>query len=474
MSAFLMVLYSTFLTRSGVLGETSVHSFVDPGMVVYWFLIAIIILFFGLGAGLLIVRWREIPKTKVPHTLASREFALFLGAATLVAIALLVTLGTSSPLVTDILNGKKSAIDIDYYARTIPPLGVVIGVLAGLGQLLWWTRSEPSQIVRVLRLPVILALLSTLALVAAGVRGIVGILFVLGSTFALVANIQVAIRIFKGNPKMMGGAVAHVGLAVMFLGFLASSAHDSKQTVSLSQGEPVNALGYTLTYLGYHPLENEKYAFHVRVEKGEREYQVAPVMFQSTYNDGLMRTPDILNLITSDFYLAPLSLEQPGGDSSGTASFHVGETRTMGDLTVTFLGFHLPETHQSGMADGTRITARLSVARNGGSARVLEPAKLITGGETRDLPALFEDRYEFAIAAMRPDPEARQNSTVEISVLDQMSGGAGKPDILVAEASIKPFINLVCAGLIILLVGFLVTAVRRAQEASLKKAPESA
>src|SRR3990172_3180489 len=32
MSCFLMVMYSTFLTRSGVLGETSVHSFVDPGM----------------------------------------------------------------------------------------------------------------------------------------------------------------------------------------------------------------------------------------------------------------------------------------------------------------------------------------------------------------------------------------------------------------------------------------------------------
>ena len=37
---FIMVLYSTFLTRSGVLGDTSVHSFVEPGMLVYWMLLA--------------------------------------------------------------------------------------------------------------------------------------------------------------------------------------------------------------------------------------------------------------------------------------------------------------------------------------------------------------------------------------------------------------------------------------------------
>jgi cytochrome c-type biogenesis protein CcmF len=483
MLAFLMVLYSTFLTRSGVLGETSVHSFVDPGMVVYWFLIAIIIIFFALGAGLLLLRWKEIPRAKIPHTLYSREFALFLGATTLVAIALLVTLGTSSPIVTDILNGKKSAIDIEYYARTITPLGVVVGVLAGLGQLLWWSRSDRAELIRALRIPVLLAILSTLILVAFGLRGVLGILFVLGASFALFANVQVGIRIFRGNPKFMGGAVAHLGVAIMFLGFLGSSAYDVKQTLSLSQGMPVDALGYRLTYLGYHPLEKEKYAFHVRVEKGEKEYQVAPVMFHSTYNDGLMRNPDVLNLITSDFYLAPLSLEQPGQDSVAgmeRATFHIGDTRTLGGLTVTFLGFRLPEMHQAEMMEGKeiRIGARFSVARNGGGAAVVEPVRLIKNGEARDGPALFENRYQFQITALRPDREARQNSTVEIGVLDQMTASAasGAPDILVAEASIKPYINLVWGGLVIVLTGFVVTVVRRVQEASLKRppAPEAA
>ncbi len=114
----------------------------------------------------------------------------------------------------------------------------------------------------------------------------------------------------KGNPKFAGGSVAHIGLAVMFLGFVASSKYDTKETLSLKQGQPTNSLGYTLTYTGYKPIDQEKYAFQVSVEGQGRQYVIAPVMYYSSYNDGLMRNPDILNMITKDFYVAPLALEQ--------------------------------------------------------------------------------------------------------------------------------------------------------------------
>ena len=46
---YVLVLYSTFLTRSGVLGDASVHSFVDPGNIVYFFLLLFTGTFLGLG-----------------------------------------------------------------------------------------------------------------------------------------------------------------------------------------------------------------------------------------------------------------------------------------------------------------------------------------------------------------------------------------------------------------------------------------
>jgi cytochrome c-type biogenesis protein CcmF len=473
---FVMVLYSTFLTRSGVLGDTSVHSFVDPGMWAYWLLIGMIVLFVSIAVFMLRSRWKEIPRPASQHSIYSREFALFLGATALVASALIVIVGTSSPIITDILYGKKSAVDISYYVTTMLPLGIIIGLLAGIGQLLWWTRTDKESLWKILRLPAIVALVIVAGLVPFGLGEPLVALFVFAAAFALVANTQVAWRIFSGNPKFAGGSIAHIGIAVMFFGFVASSKYDEKLTISLAQGKPVEALGYRLTYTGYKPVDNERYAFNVRVEKEGKSHNVAPIMYYSSYNDGLMRNPDIANFITRDFYLAPLSLEQKTDDAPQKVEFKRGETKDFEGLQVTFVDFDFPVDQKAAMLEGkeVRIGAKLRVKEEGGKVLVLTPAKVMNaGGQPRDDAATLEGKYEFTITGMRPDREAKENSRVEIGMRDlrqKASTDAGQGDVLVAEASVKPYINLVWAGVIILLVGFLVTIVRRAQEASLRTA----
>ncbi len=476
MLCFLMVLYSTFLTRSGVLGDTSVHSFVDPGMLVYWLLVGLIALFGGIGIGLLAIRWKDIPKAPPRHNYYSREFALFLGASALVIMAVLVSVGTSSPLITDILYGKKSAMDTSYYVTTTVPLGILISLLAGIGQLLWWTRSDRKVFFKSLIVPAVLGLVLALAItIAAGVEPLVGVLL-FAAGFALFANLSVGWTIVKGNPKFAGGSVAHVGVAIMIIGFVASSRYDRKETVSLTQGKPTDILGYTLTYVGYRPVDSQKYAFAVDVQRGSERYQVAPIMYYSSYNDGLMRNPDILNLITKDFYVAPLSLEQKSEGSEGLQKVELrkGQTKRVGELDVTFTGFDFPEDQRAAMMEGrdVRIGAILDVKPYGGKVERLEPVKLIRRGETSDQPAQLGDRYEFTVSSMRPDREAQENMVVELGVRDLKAAGtvAGEGDVLVAEASVKPFINLVWSGVIVLLVGFLVTIVRRSQEALQRRA----
>lgn len=482
MCCFFMVLYSTFLTRSGVLGDTSVHSFVDPGMWVYWLLVAMIVLFVGIGAFALIRRWKEIPKPAVHHDYYSREFALFLGSTALVCAAILISVGTSAPIISDIMHGKKSAVDTSYYVTTIVPLGILIALLAGVGQLLWWNRSNKPELIRSIAPSFTLALVTTGVLAIFGVHEFLVNVFLFGAAFALFANLQVAARIFKGNPKYAGGSIAHVGLAIMFFGFVASSKYDTKQTISLTQGKPVEALGYRLTYLGYKPLDKEKFAFHVNVEGQGRQYVVAPVMYYSSYNDGLMRNPDIANLITRDFYLAPLSLEQKDDQAGGEQekiSLKMGETKRFRSLEVKFVDFDFPEDQRAAMIEGkdVRIGAKLAVREDRGKGSVITPAKLIRQGQSTDEPADFNREYEFVIIGMRPDTENRANSTVEIGVRTKSASAAdnsgAQEETLVAEASIKPFINLVWSGVIILLVGFLVTIVRRAQEARSREVVET-
>ncbi len=476
MLCFITVLYSTFLTRSGVLGDTSVHSFVDPGMWVYWLLIGVITVFIGIGLFLIISRWKEMPRIDPRHAYLSREFALFLGSAALVCAAVFVTVGTSAPIITQITEGKTTAVDISYYVKTTLPLGIAIAILAAVGQLLWWTRIDLSSVLKSLSVPAAIALVAAIILAfVVDLHDIWIALFVFGSIFALLANLQVGWRIVKGNPKYAGGSIAHVGLAIMFLGFVSSSKYDEKETLSLAEGKPVQALGSTLTYTGHRPIDGEKYAFNVRIEREGKVYNVAPIMYYSKFNEGLMRNPDIVNLITKDFYVAPLSLEQNKDGKSGAQKINLKKnvTEKVGDLEITFLGFDFPVMEKAGMLEGRemKIGATLLVKRYGSKPAQVVPAKLFGENGESDQAAVFEDRHRFVITTMNPDKDNTGNSTVEIGYTDLMlpANEAASGDILVVEASTKPYINLVWSGVIILMVGFVVTIVRRAQEARLRE-----
>src|SRR5215217_1698749 len=76
--SFVLVLYASFLTRSGILGDTSVHSFTDAGM--FWHLAIDVIIFLIVSVVLLVVRWKDLPSTQKDEDTYSREFWMFVGA----------------------------------------------------------------------------------------------------------------------------------------------------------------------------------------------------------------------------------------------------------------------------------------------------------------------------------------------------------------------------------------------------------
>ncbi len=467
--SYVLVLYSTFLTRSGVLGETSVHSFVDPGMWAYWLLLAFITIFTTAGFGLLVMRLREMPKIPVEHSILSREFALFLGASTIVFVAMFVLIGTSSPIITEILEGKKSAVDQSFYVKTTLPPGILIALLSGIGQLLWWRNSKKGKFFLSLLYPFVGALVFTGGLIVFGMRDIPIAIFTFASAFSLFVNVLVGYRIFKGNPRFAGGSIAHIGLALMFLGFVSSVRYDDKATVSLEKGKTVEVLsGYKLTYVGYHPLERERYAFNVEVEKDGRRFSVAPIMYYSDFSQGLVRNPDIINLFTKDFYISPLSLEEPQKNGTRSVTLRKGESIQVSDVSVRFVDFDFSDVQKGKMLEGGSfvIGAILEIEKNGKKERIV-PKMKNTRGEIEYVMAQSSlNKNEFSIVKMMPDREDPSNSKLEFSVRDPQSTSAAKgEETLIVEASIKPFINLVWVGTLTVVLGFIVTVYRRRQEA---------
>ena len=310
-TAFILVLYSTFLTRSGILGDASVHSFVDPGQEVYLFLIVFLSLFGAGGYALILMRMKNLrSESKDPASILSRESAVFVGAITLCATALVIAVGTSWPIFS------KGTVDPAFYNRMNLPLAILIASINGISILLAWKHTEEKKFFKSLYLPLILTGIITAGLVIFAVHDVLIAIFVGASLFALIINANIAIKVFSKNNLKAGPYIAHLGIMILFLGIIASSQYSEEVNLSLPLNETKSALGYDMTYKGATPFGeagegDQKYHFNVVVEKDGKGFLLQPVMFYSKYSDGIMKNPDIANLGIKDVYLSPMSLEAP-------------------------------------------------------------------------------------------------------------------------------------------------------------------
>ena len=459
---YILVLYSTFLTRSGVLGDASVHSFVDPGNLVYFFLVIFIATFILIGVGGIIYRWKYLEDKNVyDESLLSRELSLFTAAIVLVASAIIVLVGTSAPLF-------GQSVDTFFYDEMHLPIAIIIGLLNGLSLLLKWKTTNTKTLLKDSALSVIVSIFITaLIVILGGVTNLMMILLSFSSAFALVVNAEIAIRIVKGNFKNLGAYVSHIGIALFILGVIGSGAYSSTVNLDLVKDKPANAFGYQLTFTGYTPIENNtKYAFNILMKKDNNSYQVAPVMYIAEYNNSLMREPAILNLFSKDVYLAPLGYDEGRDDHShgDVVKLEKGVTTEYQNVKITFNKFDIsPETMQL-MQEGKdfQMGAMLTLEANGKK----EEFELLRKSVSNQ--AVFTD-YTSENAGIKLQLNNLTAEMIEVSINpinDTQDHTVEKPkeEVLFVTASIKPYISLVWIGVVVLALGFFIAVGRRLKE----------
>lgn len=452
--AYVMVLYSTFLTRSGILGDASVHSFVDPGQEVYLFLVIFLTLFGGGGIALILFRLKSlgVNSDDKPVNILSRESALFTGAVTLMAISAVVAVGTSWPIIS---NGT---VDIAFYNKMNLPLAIILTLVNGISILLAWKHTEEKRFLKSLYLPAIISVILTIILsVYAGKDILIGI-FIATSLFALIINGRIGFNIFLKNKEKSGAYIAHFGIMILFLGIVGSSIYSEEVNLSLPLNEPKEALGYKITYKGSSPFKENaenKFHFNVVVEKEGKGFLLQPVMYYSEYSQGLMKNPDIANLVTKDFYLSPMSLEEPKEYSENDiVTIKRGEEKEIKGMKVKFLDFDRSKFSQESMQEGKEniIGAELEIT-SGYEKENLIAEQMMSQGETQQIPVKLQnnDRYTFYLTKVTVAGE----SEIDLAVTDDlMKTSTDAPEMLVLTASVKPFINFVWGGTIIMVLGF--------------------
>lgn len=499
--SFAFVLYSTFLTRSGILGEASVHAFTDLGMNVQ--LLTFLLGFVIPSLAFFFYRLKDIPSVKQEENISSREFWMFIGSLVFFLSAIVIIFQTSTPVLNKVLGTSIAPPDDAEFAYNSIQVyvAIIIALLTAVSQYLKYKDTSRSYFWKKMLIPVLITLFFGGLFVIFGEinydkKGPVfqGALWlaVLSSIYAIVANAAYIWLGIKGSLKLSGGSIAHVGFGMVLLGILISSSN--KEVISnniggipapLAEGEnprenltlvkdmTANMGRYSLTYLGdsAHP-KKQLWFYKIRVKSidGKEDFILQPNAFVNYKgNEGLMANPDSRHYWDHDVFTYITSIPNPEAKKD-TASFKP-YVRKAGDTIFYSKGFitlnspvrrdsvprelfgeggyltELPLVVHAKTGSNYTLTSRLANAQNGIFA----------------LPdTLHAEGIIIQLQQVNPD------KTVEVGIKES--------DALLKYVTLKayrfPFIFLLWAGVYITAIGILISMVRRIQLNRKKKAGE--
>jgi cytochrome c-type biogenesis protein CcmF len=458
---YMSVLYGTFLTRSGVLADFSVHSFVDLG--ISGWLIALMVGFGGIALYLLATRLREVPTAKNEDPFLSRGNFMVLATIVISISALVITLGTSAPLLTRFME-NPGQVGPEFYNRVNTPLALLIALLLALVPYLTWKGETAFRdVARKIAGPAVFGVAAAVLVAVLAVRHPFHLLFVFLAAVALASNFQKSIaKLRAGGLRAAGGYLSHVGVGVMLLGFLASSAYDESVKVTLTQGVPREVGDVTYTFTEIVPRQGfEKERMRIRVEPPGRDaFDVFPKLFMNDRTRQVMANPDIKSTPFQDLYVSPIEFD-PGQPSLELAK---GEMGQVGELEVRFVDFNL-------QADGNAMT-QMAAGKPVTIGAILE---ITSGGETTRLMPLYKMNPSTATVET-PAVPLPGGGAVYMAGINAASNGAAQfeflgvsnPAKLAVDVTRKPLIQLVWFGLYIVLAGGILATVQRLREARLR------
>lgn len=520
-ASFILVLYATFLTRSGVLGETSVHSFTDLGLggqlmqlvvIFVWLpiiavtrqrnaralVIALIgvlilvlpfytkisfypILIFSL-AGIVwfgLVINKEINNHKSEDNIWSREFWMFIGSLILVLSAMQVTITTSIPVFNKIF-GTSAAPPSDaiaHYNKFQLPFAIVIAILTAVGQYFKYRNTEDKLKFKkdLLILLAVSVLLTIGGMFLFGLSNYLLILFLWSALYALVSNAYYALAYLKGRVKFTGASITHVGFALMLVGVLVSSSKKRvitadfagsmanftedarRENMLLFKGESEKLGDYMVTYVGDSTSGPDLF-FKVNYKSVDGKEEFT--LYPNTQigsNEGLMPNPDTRHYLTYDVYTHITALPKP----PDTIAW--GEERMYvvdkGDSIYT--------------ENGTVVFNSIEVAdkdpKLNGAFLIKANIDVVIGDEVVKASPVCVQYADTTLMELK-DELVEEGIRIGYSIANAENGLESRIKVALAPAQSKyivmkaivfPYINLLWLGTILMIIGFGVAAYNR-------------
>jgi cytochrome c-type biogenesis protein CcmF len=258
-----LVIFGTFLTRSGVL--SSVHAFALSAIGPIFF--AFIGITFAISLALLLHRWNDLKAEAQMSSLLSRESLFLLNNLLFMGILIICLWGVIFPILSELVTGQKVTVGPDFYKRATGPLFAGLLLLMGIAPLSAWGRSTYKTLGRAIWLPLAASLVVVAALLVGGMRQPFAILAFWLTAFAAfitlhefwraalarhrmhAESLPVALWHLAGrNRRRYGGYVIHLGVVLMALGILGIEMFQTQTQGTIAQGQQLTLGHYSIRY----------------------------------------------------------------------------------------------------------------------------------------------------------------------------------------------------------------------------------
>ncbi|GAB5558217.1 MAG: cytochrome c biogenesis protein CcsA [Schleiferiaceae bacterium] len=480
--AFLLILYSTFLTRSGVLGDSSVHAFVDLGLSGQ---LLIYLLFFVVGSfALLFWRMGSFPKEKKDDALSSREFWMFIGQMVLLVSALQITSTTSIP-VFNTLFGPEGAFPlkdkalappndlIDHYNQIQVPFAIAITLLMGLAHFLRYKETPKKVFMKVMRSVTISLVLTIITVWGLGFMdekgGLLHAILLFTGYFTVFGNLDYWLTIFKGKWRLLGPNLAHIGFGFIIVGALISNF--KKQTISKSDvfihkefpanenllielNDTVKMGNYQVTWVGEERVGNHnlyQLDFFNRESK-EPEFTLHPSILLNEQM-GNNAEPSTLHRLTYDIYTHVTYADLRPEEERNAEWINESEIKlNTGDSVIYANSFLVLDSiagtqkvDSTGSMDVT-LAAMITQYRMDGQSFEAMPILSLINGE------IGHQDIEMKEAGIKLRFEGVDNESKGI-VIKAWEHTEEEPELIIVKAVIFPFINLLWLGCFLMAIG---------------------
>jgi len=350
--AFLLTVFATFVTRSGLI--QSVHAFAQSPIGYYY--LGFMGLTLAVVLGLMLARSRELKGSGQLGDLLSREFAFLVTNLLFLGSAGAILLGTLWPTFSEAVRNVSATLTPENYNRFMGPLGLLLVLLVGLCPLIEWRKISAERLLRNLWIQVAIGAVTAALLLLFGVREVWVV-----AAFAVVAfaaativlqwaagivarmrpkavpehqrsgrtakeNLLVATgQAIRRNRRRYGGQLIHLSILLIVAGIIGSQAYQDEVQVVLAEGEQTEVGGYTLLYKSYTFRQPEEDGNKLRnaalvevYRNGRRLAVMEPERNLHSNVDGSVTEVALRSNLKEDLYVVLASIE-----SDGLAAFQV-------------------------------------------------------------------------------------------------------------------------------------------------------